>query len=93
MSGVTIGDGAVVGAFSVVRENIEPYEIWIGNPAIHIRDRFSYDIVQELLRIKWWDWDEEVIKECCEILESKNVKDLIAFYDDMVKKDGSINLE
>lgn len=62
MSGVTIGVGSVVGAGSVVTHDIPPYEIWAGNPAKKIRDRFEENIKNDLLRIKWWEWDDEKIK-------------------------------
>jgi virginiamycin A acetyltransferase len=55
LSGVTIGDGAIVGAGSVVTKNVEPYSIVAGNPAKFIRKRFSERIIQEMLELKWWD--------------------------------------
>jgi acetyltransferase-like isoleucine patch superfamily enzyme len=67
LSGVTIGDGAVVGAGSVVTKDIPPYAIAAGNPAKVIKYRFPPQIIEKLLRIKWWDWDEEKIKENLEL--------------------------
>ena len=58
-SGVTIGDGAIVGMGSVVTKDIPPYEIWGGNPAKCIRKRFDDDTIARLLELKWWNWDEE----------------------------------
>jgi virginiamycin A acetyltransferase len=55
LSGVTISDGAIVGAGSVVTKNIDPYSIVAGNPARFIRKRFSEKIIQEMLELKWWD--------------------------------------
>ena len=57
--GVTIGDGAIVGMGSVVTKDIPPYEIWGGNPAKCIRKRFDDKTIEKLLKLKWWDWDEE----------------------------------
>jgi serine acetyltransferase len=62
MRGVTIGDGAVIGAYSVVTKDVPPYAIVGGNPAKIIRYRFSPDIIEKLMAIKWWDWPEEKIK-------------------------------
>lgn len=63
MPGVQIGDGAIIGAEAVVAKNVEPYTIVGGNPAREIRKRFSTEIIQELLEIKWWDCDIEVIHQ------------------------------
>jgi serine acetyltransferase len=63
MRGVTIGDGAIVAAGSVVTRDIEPYSIVAGIPARHLRFRFNELQVQELLKIQWWYWDERKIKE------------------------------
>lgn len=54
LSGVTIGDGAVIGANSTVTKNIEPYAVVGGNPAKLIRFRFNKDVIDMLLRLKWW---------------------------------------
>lgn len=60
-SGVTIQDGVVVGARSVVTKNVPPYAIVAGKLARIIRFRFPGQVVDRLLAIKWWDWDEERI--------------------------------
>ncbi len=62
LPGVTIGDGAVIGARSVVTKDVEPYAIVGGNPAEVIRKRFSEEIIAELLRIRWWEWSIERIE-------------------------------
>jgi virginiamycin A acetyltransferase len=61
MPGVKIGDGAIVAARSVVTSDVPPYAIVGGNPAKVLRMRFSDDIVNELLSIRWWDWSAEKI--------------------------------
>jgi acetyltransferase-like isoleucine patch superfamily enzyme len=61
--GVKIGDGAILGAGSVVTKNVEPYTIVAGVPAKLIRKRYSEDQIEKLLKIKWWNWDFEKIKE------------------------------
>jgi virginiamycin A acetyltransferase len=62
LSGVTIGDGAVVGACSLVTKNVEPYSIVAGNPAQLIRKRFKQNEIDALQKIKWWTWPDEKIK-------------------------------
>lgn len=63
MRGVRIGDGAVVAAGAIVTKNVEPYSIVAGNPAKHIKYRFPKPVVEKLLKIKWWDWEEQLIKD------------------------------
>lgn len=62
-SGVSIGDGAVVAADSVVVSDVPPYAIVGGNPAKIIKYRFPQKIIDGLEKIKWWDWDEELIEK------------------------------
>ncbi len=57
MPGVTIGDGAIVAARSVVTSDVPAYAIAGGNPAKVIRRRFSDETIASLLNIAWWDWD------------------------------------
>lgn len=62
LSGIIIGDGAVIAAKAVVTKNVAPYEIVGGNPAKHLKYRFNENEISELLRIKWWNWDIDKIK-------------------------------
>jgi acetyltransferase-like isoleucine patch superfamily enzyme len=62
LDGVTIGDGAVIGAGAVVSKDIPPYAIAVGCPIKVIRYRFDGQIIDELLRIKWWNWSVEKLK-------------------------------
>lgn len=59
LAGVTIGDGAVIGAGSIVTKDVGPYEIWAGNPARLIRKRFDDNTIKMLLDSKWWEWSDE----------------------------------
>lgn len=67
--GVRIGDGAVVGMGSVVTKDVEPYSIVAGCPAKIIKKRFSEDICNELLSIKWWDFSDEKLKHCAQFIK------------------------
>ena len=77
MSGVTIGDGAVVGAEAVVTKNVPPYAIVVGNPGRVVKKRFTDAVIEELLRIKWWDWDDAAIDEISPLLCSQNIDNFI----------------
>ena len=63
LSGVTVGDGAIIGAGSIVTHDILPYSIVAGNPAKVIGYRFEPDVVDALLKLKWWNYPEKIIRE------------------------------
>lgn len=80
LGGVTIGDGAVVAAYSVVTEDVRPYAIVAGNPAREIGRRFDDTTVEALLRIRWWDWSEDDVKSRWEDLCSTDLEGFIGRY-------------
>ena len=76
LPGVKIGDGAIVGANSVVGRDVKPYTIVAGNPAKFIRKRFDDKTIKHLLKVKWWDWDIKKITKNLKYLTSNNLKDI-----------------
>ncbi|MGO7540495.1 CatB-related O-acetyltransferase [Rhizobium ruizarguesonis] len=68
LSGVTIGDGAVIAAQSHVYRDVEPFEIVGGNPVRHIRHRFDPEIRGMMMELRWWELPDESIKQISEIL-------------------------
>lgn len=76
LPGVKIGDGAVIGAGSVVTRDVQDYEIVAGNPIKHIKYRFAPDEIETLKSTRWWDWPKEMIIEHAEILQTKNIEEL-----------------
>lgn len=62
LDGVTIGDGAVIAAGAVVNKDVEPYSIVGGVPAKHIKYRFGKEQIESLLKIQWWNWDDEKLQ-------------------------------
>jgi len=76
LPGVHVGDGAIIGANSVVSSDIAPYCIAAGNPCRVIRRRFDDELIQFLLQLKWWDWPREKIFENLELLTSPDLEKL-----------------
>lgn len=67
-AGVDIGNGAVIGMGSVVTKNIGAYEIWAGNPARLIRNRFSEVIIDKLDSSKWWEKQDDALASTAEYI-------------------------
>jgi len=68
MTGVTIGDGAIIGSRSIVTKDVKPYEIVAGSPAKVIRKRFDDETIELLLQLQWWNMEDERIKEILPVL-------------------------
>ncbi|WP_445669156.1 CatB-related O-acetyltransferase [Niallia sp. FSL W8-0635] len=76
LSGVKIGNGAIIAANSVVTKDVKPYTIVGGNPAKVIRQRFSNEDITRLLELNWWDWEKEKIISNIHLLSSTNINSL-----------------
>ena len=79
MGGVTIGNGAVIGANSLVTKNVPPYAVVGGNPAKIIKYRFLPEQIEKLLALKLYDLDEKQILKMREQLQTDDVISLIEY--------------
>lgn len=79
LPGVVIGDGAIVGAHSVVAKDVPSYAIVVGNPGRVVGYRFNNSQIKSLLKIKWWEWDNKDIRERIE--DFKDINTFIKKYE------------
>ena len=69
----SIGDGAIIGAGAVVLEDVPPYAVVVGVPVKVKRYRFTPEIINTLLRVKWWDWSIDEINANADALMSPEI--------------------
>ena len=73
MPGVIIGDGAIIGANSVVAKNVNPYTVVAGNPIKVIRKRFDDELIELMLKFKWWNKEIDEINALIPLLSDSDL--------------------
>ena len=76
LPGIHIGDGAIIGANSVVSKDVPPYSVVAGNPIKLIRKRFDDELIGLLLTFKWWNKPIEEIQEILPLLANSNINEI-----------------
>ncbi len=76
LAGVKIGDGAIIGTRAVVTKDVPPYSIVGGIPAKVIRKRYSPDIIEQLLSLRWWNWTKDRIKRNLPFIMAGNIENM-----------------
>jgi virginiamycin A acetyltransferase len=79
MPGVSIGNGAIIGAKALVAKDIPAYAVAVGNPAKVVRMRFPDHDIARLEKIAWWDWPHQHVTNCVPILVKGGVNELEAY--------------
>lgn len=80
LSGVQIGNGAIVGAGSVIVKNVPAYSIVAGNPSRVLGFRFPIEIIEELEKIQWWNWSHDKVVEALPLLLNDSIENFISKY-------------
>ena len=77
LPGVSIGNGAVIGANAVVTHNVDPYEIMAGVPARRLKRRFAPDISERIEALAWWDWSVAKLADAIPDMQSLPIEDFL----------------
>jgi len=85
MSGVKVGDGAIIASLAVVTKDVEPYSIVGSNPAKHIRYRFSEQQIAMLVEMQWWTWTEAQLKGAMSLMCSEDIDGLYRYWQNQVR--------
>lgn len=73
--GITVGDGAIIGAYSVVAKDVPPYAVVVGNPARIVKYRYHEDQISSLRKLEWWNFDFH------SVLNGTHIDDIDVFID------------
>ncbi len=88
LRGVTIGDGAVIGANSLVNKDVPPYAIVAGSPAKIVKYRFDPEVIERMLRLKWWDLPAELIGRHADLFSQEPTTSVMDQIEALIKTHG-----
>lgn len=78
MPGVNIGDGAIIASESVVTNDVPPYSVVGGNPAVVIKQRFDDQTIKALKQLAWWDWPAAKISQHVKLISGDDIEALLS---------------
>jgi len=84
LSGISVGNGAIIASRALVTKNVEPYAIVASNPAKHVRYRFTERAIAQLQEMQWWAWNDEQVKGAMKLLCSSDITGLYAYWQNQV---------
>lgn len=70
---VNVGNGAIIGAYSVIAKDVPAYAVVVGNPQVVKRYRFTPEQIEKLEKIQWWNWEEDILMERMKDLQDVDV--------------------
>lgn len=76
MEGVSIGDGAIIGAGALITRDVPPFSVVVGNPGRIVKFRFEESVIERLLRVKWWDLDIDTVRGFIDLLYTNDIDTL-----------------
>ncbi len=76
-SGITIASGSIIGAGSIITKNVPPYSVVVGAPMKIIKKRYTLSEIDALLKIEWWNWPNQKVRDNVDKLMSDNIQEFI----------------
>jgi acetyltransferase-like isoleucine patch superfamily enzyme len=79
LSGVNVGDGAILAGGAMIVKDVPPFAIVGGNPAKVLKYRFSEPEIEAMLELRWWDWPDDEVRKAVPLLADKDASAFIEY--------------